>query len=143
MIRGMKKYLYAFLFGLATSNKALAASGCPDEIQNNVAVKGFKSVFSDQCLYSYEGWITATWEWTMVIMIPLSVLILTGAGILYMTSEGDSTRVTLAKKLIIGVVSGVGLLILARLLIVGIIGLDSATYDDYTLNIIKGLPWFV
>lgn len=65
---------------------------------------------------SYEAWFRVVWNWAMVIMIPISVVVLSVAGILYMTSEGDSNRVALAKRLVVGVLSGVGLLVLARLI---------------------------
>jgi preprotein translocase subunit Sec61beta len=43
-------------------------------------------------------------------------LLLSAAGIIYMVSGGDPTRVKLAKKIVVGVASGVGLIILARVI---------------------------
>lgn len=88
-----------------------------------VSASPFDTVLGVTCT-TYECWIQALWGWAMILMIPLSVLILSAAGVIYMISEGDSTRIGFAKKLIIGVFSGVGLLILARLLmtVVGIEG---------------------
>jgi hypothetical protein len=77
------------------------------------------------CLDSYEAWLNEVWGWSLRIMIPLSVLILSAAGVIYMVSEGDSSRISLAKKLIVGVVSGIGLLVLSRILLITILGEDS------------------
>lgn len=107
--------LWVFLFVFVPSS-ALAAAPCPPG--------QFRSVFGDECIGRYEDWIGQVWDWALIIMIPLSVLILSAAGVLYMVSEGDSNRIGLAKKLIIGVFSGVGLLVLARLLL-NIIGVEG------------------
>ncbi len=117
-IKKIKNHLIrvsVFLSFLATKT-VRAADDCPNG--------EFKSVISGRCVSSYEQWIAEVWGWAMMIIVPLSVLILSAAGVLYMTSEGDSNRIGLAKKLIIGVVSGVGLLVLARLLLVIILGED-------------------
>jgi hypothetical protein len=74
-------------------------------------------IFGGTCS-NYECWIGKVWDWSMTIMIPLSVLVLSVAGILYMLSEGDSNKVALAKRLVIGVVSGVSLLILAKFILI-------------------------
>jgi hypothetical protein len=83
----------------------------------------WQTVFEGKQCDSYECWMGEVWKWSMIIMIPLSVLVLSAAGVLYMVSEGDSNRIGLAKKLILGVFSGIGLLVLARLLLT-IIGVD-------------------
>jgi len=86
-----------------------------------LAATPFTTVFGGSC-DTWECWIQKVWTWSMGVLIPLSVLILTAAGVIYMTSEGDSTRIGLAKKMIIGVLSGVGILILGRLLLTIILG---------------------
>lgn len=91
----------------------------------SVAAASFSTVFGGTC-DSYECWIKKAWGWSMGILIPLSVLIFTAAGVIYMTSEGDSNRIGVAKKMILGVLSGVGLLILGRLLLIVIFG-DAST----------------
>lgn len=107
---------------------ARAGQECPkkdhDRKTETPEITGFKSVFGPECVYGYEGWMGEVWGWALMVMIPLSVLILAAAGVLYMVSEGDSNRIGLAKKLIIGVASGVGLLVLARLLL-NIIGVEG------------------
>lgn len=109
----MKKLALVFFINLFVSGPVFAS--CPD---------GFRSVISGRCITTYQEWIGEVWSWAMMIMIPISVLILSAAGVLYMVSEGDSNRISLAKKLIIGVFSGVGLLVLARLLLT-IIGVEG------------------
>lgn len=96
-----------------------------NEICDN-SVGQFKSYIYGGCLSSYEDWLKEVWGWAMRIMIPLSVLILSAAGVIYMISEGDSKRIELAKKMIIGVLSGLGLLILGRLLLVLLLGETGA-----------------
>lgn len=78
---------------------------------------------------TYEEWIQVVWAWALTIAIPLSVLILSAAGVIWMTSEGNPERITLAKRLITGVLSGLGLLILARIVLVNIIGIDSGKWN--------------
>jgi len=78
---------------------------------------------------SYEEWISVIWAWALVIAIPLSVLVLSAAGVVWMTSEGNPDRISFAKKLILGVFSGLGLILIAHLLLVNIIGLDTETWN--------------
>lgn len=131
MIRGMKKLFIriAPLAIAAIPGFATAAASCPPNPVSG-GPKGFSTIFSSTCVYSYEEWIVLVWNWAMGILIPLSVLIFIVAGTIYMTSEGDSNRVGIAKKMIIGVLSGVGLLILGRLLLIVIFG-DASTGGWY------------
>jgi hypothetical protein len=101
------------------------------------------TTFGGEDCDSYECWIGLTWNWAMLILVPLSVLILSAAGVIYMVSEGDSNRVALAKKMITGVASGVGLLVLSRVLL-AIIGVDDKAWNigETTLNIVRNI-WFV
>lgn len=85
----------------------------------------FRSMFTGGCIAGYDEWIKEVWRWALSIVIPLSTLMLTAAGIIYMTSGGNPEKVGLAKKLIIGVISGVGLLILSRALLYAI-GVSNA-----------------
>lgn len=78
---------------------------------------------------TYDEWIQVVWAWALAIAIPLSVLIVSAAGVIWMTSEGNPERITLAKRLITGVLSGLGLLILARIVFVNIIGINSGSWN--------------
>ncbi len=114
MIRGMKK-----IFLIAVTNSLFAATA--------FAAQEFETVFGKSC-DSYTCWINEVWNWAMMIIVPLSVLILSAAGVIYMTSEGDSNRVSIAKKMIMGVFSGVGLLILTKLILT-VIGVEDQSWN--------------
>lgn len=74
---------------------------------------------------SYDQWIGEVWKWALILVVPTATLVLTAAGVLYMTSEGDSSKMALAKKLVIGVVSGISILILARLILMITLGTEG------------------
>lgn len=96
--------------------------------KGNLVSQSWQTNFSGQNCSTYGCWISLVWNWAMLILVPLSVLVLSAAGVLYMTSEGDSNRVGLAKKLIIGVVSGVAILVLSKVLLT-IIGVDGQSWN--------------
>lgn len=84
----------------------------------------FTSMFGGTCS-DYACWIDKVWAWALTAMIPLSVLVTAVAGVIYMTSAGNPDRVSLAKKMIIGVLSGLGLIVLSRILLTFVIGVDN------------------
>lgn len=91
---------------------AFASGGCTGgQIYSTAANNGIGG-----CVSTYNQWIKSVWDWSLIILIPLSTLLLSAAGIIYMVSGGDPTRVKLAKKIVVGVASGVGLIILARVI---------------------------
>lgn len=94
--------------------------------QGDLSQPAWHTVFNNEEATSYQDWIKLVWNWAMAIMIPLSVLIFTAAGVIYTVSEGDSKRIEMAKRMIIGVVSGVGLLILSRVFLLVILGEEGA-----------------
>lgn len=114
----MKKIL-ALLFLSATPQIAFAAPNCP--------TGQFYDIFTNSCLSTYEQFINAAWNTGTAIIIPLSVVVITAAGVVWTTSEGDPKKIKLARKLIIGVLSGIGLIILSRVILVSILGLDPGT----------------
>ncbi|MDD3480926.1 MAG: hypothetical protein PHW75_01720 [Patescibacteria group bacterium] len=121
MKKTIKNIALSIAVNLMTFSYAFAGAagdGCTGEGE-------FRSVISGDCISTYEEWIVEVWGWAMGILVGLSVLILAAAGVIYMTSEGDSNRIGIAKKMIIGVVSGVGLLVLARLLLFIIFGQEG------------------
>lgn len=88
----------------------------------------FNTVFGAECdteINGYQCWIEQVWSWALTILIPLSVLVLSVAGVLYMTAGGDEKRVGTAKKMIWGALSGIGLIILARVMLVNVLGLQG------------------
>lgn len=118
----MKKILF-FLNYLLLPTQALAAQ-LQDNSSGGKAIGSFDTVFGVNCL-TYLCWIQEVWNWTLMIIVPLSVLIISAAGVIYMTAGGDEKRVGTAKKMIWGVLSGVGLIILARVLLINVVGIGS------------------
>lgn len=109
-----KKYSYV-LTGLGSvltvPNLAIAAApGC------------FDTVFGKQAC-SYEDWIKLVWPWALSIAVSLSIVMVAAAGMVWMTSAGNPDRITTAKKMITGALSGLALLVLARVFLVSILGL--------------------
>lgn len=91
------------------------------------AATGFKSMFcTGGTCNTYEDWINGVWNWSLAIIVPLSVLVIAAAGVIYTTSAGNPDKIGMAKKMIIGVISGIAILILARLLLVNVIGVSPA-----------------
>lgn len=85
----------------------------------------WSTIFGTEEVGSYSEWIGLVWNWALILLVPSATLVLTVAGVIYMTSEGDSGRMGLAKKLIIGVVSGVAVLILGRLILMVVLGQEG------------------
>lgn len=80
------------------------------------ATNNFKTMFGGTCS-DYLCWIEKVWNWSLIAIVPLSILVIAIAGFVYMISGGNPDRVSLAKKLIAGALSGLGLLILSGLLL--------------------------
>jgi hypothetical protein len=119
-------FVVSVFAALVPASHALAAAATPSAGWGSGCPWGqFKSMFTGTCLGDYKSWIVEVWRWAMAIIVPLSALMVTAAGVIYMTSGGNPQRVGLAKKIAIGVVSGIALLILARLLF-NILGITSA-----------------
>jgi hypothetical protein len=55
----------------------------------------------------------------MFILAPVVIVL---AGVIYMTSAGNPSRITLAKKLIYGALSGVAVIVLGRFFLTNILG---------------------
>lgn len=132
--------------GTTTAEPESQYTGTEGTPHDDLAISPWKTVFGGgETCDSYECWVRRVWNWTMLILIPLSVLVLSAAGVLYMVSEGDSDRVSLAKKLILGVFSGVGLLVLSRFLIFLMFGESGVNewwnVEETTLNIVRQI-WF-
>lgn len=111
---------------VADISKALITktSGSNSFSKNSVSVASttystsFKSMFcSGGTCANYDAWINGLWNWGLMIIIPLSVLMVAAAGVIYTTSAGNPDRIGIAKKMLFGVLSGVGLLILSKILL--------------------------
>lgn len=103
-------------------NVAVSIANAPKAIQpkassSSAGAGPFTSMFGKKCS-TYECWIELVWNWATAIIVPLAVIVIVAAGIIYMTSGGNPDRIGLAKKMIFGALSGVALLLLARVFLV-------------------------
>jgi hypothetical protein len=89
----------------------------------------FYSVFGHAYVCTYNDWFNLGWQWVAIVVVPLSGVMLVWAGFLWMTSAGDPEKIGTAKKIITGVVSGILLLVLARVFIVNVIGLPGGFWN--------------
>jgi hypothetical protein len=87
------------------------------------------TMFSNEACGDYKCWIEKVWAWATMIMLPLSIIMLIGAGALYATSAGNPDKISLAKKIIIGVLSGLALIVLARVLLINFVGLEGSQWN--------------
>ena len=86
-------------FALITTSFAAAASG-PD----------------------IKTWSESLFTWSQYIMVIIATAIFVLAGIIYTTSAGNPSRVSYAKKLIVGAVSALLVLFLGRFFLTNVIG---------------------
>jgi hypothetical protein len=93
----------------------LAIAACDPSTTTSPA---FCSMFcSGGTCANYNAWMSGLWNWGLAIIIPLSVLMIAIAGIFYTTSSGNPDKISMAKKIFFGVLSGLGILILSKLLL--------------------------
>ncbi len=69
-------------------------------------------------------WVSAVFSWSQNAVLVLAVAVIMVAGAIYMTSAGNTERIKLSKKLIVGALTGVGVLILGKFFIVYVVGLE-------------------
>lgn len=73
---------------------------------------------------AYENWFCGLWAYTADIILPLATIMIMAAGFIWTTSGGDPGKITKAKEIIWGVVSGLGFLLLSYILLKNVIGID-------------------
>lgn len=73
---------------------------------------------------TYEDFICKAWGWIATIILPVSILIIVFAGFLWMTSAGNPEKIGKAKEYLIGVASGLGLLVISYFLVNNVLGVD-------------------
>lgn len=61
---------------------------------------------------SVTDYVNQVLAWAYPVIGSIAVLMIIYAGYLYMTSQGNSDKINLAKEIIIGVITGIGLLFL-------------------------------
>jgi hypothetical protein len=87
------------------------------------AATSWTTIFGTNC-DSYQCWIKQVWGWAMGAAVTLSVFMVVIAGVLWTTSAGNPDKIGMSKKILLGVVSGLGLLVLARVFL-NILGLGN------------------
>jgi hypothetical protein len=66
----------------------------------------------------------AIFSWSQVAIIVLAVGAIVVAGIIYMTSAGNPKRIETSKKLIMGALTGVAVMVLGRLFLTKVVGVS-------------------
>ena len=72
-----------------------------------------------------NGFIKASFSYAQTAVLLLATVVITAAGVIYMSSAGNTKQIELAKKLIIGALSGVAVVILGK----------------FFLQYVVGVPW--
>jgi hypothetical protein len=90
--------------------------------------QSFYTMFGGSCS-TYQCWINKVWLWATAIMVPISIIMLVIAGVLWSTSAGNPDKITLSKKIIIGVISGIALIVLARVFMLNFIGINPDQWN--------------
>lgn len=122
IMKEMKKNIFTATFTLCMLTilflpSQLFAAGTPFYSQ-------FFGVICDDPAKIYNCWIREAWAWSTYLLFFLCPVVLIAAGYIYMTSQGNPDRISVAHKLVAGVFSGLGLLIFAYFLIHQVIGID-------------------
>lgn len=71
-------------------------------------------------------WIREVFKFSQTAILLLSTVVIITAGIIYMTSAGNTKQIELAKKLIFGALSGVAVIVLGRFFLTAVVGLPWA-----------------
>jgi len=69
-------------------------------------------------------WLGRVWQFSQVAILVLAVAATVTAGIVYMTSAGNPKLVAMAKKIIIGALSAVAVMVLGRFFLVNVVGVE-------------------
>lgn len=67
-------------------------------------------------------WVQKVWEWSSGAILIFSVGAVILAGIFWMTSTGDPKRIAFAKKLLLGAVSAILVIVLGKMFLTNFIG---------------------
>lgn len=67
-------------------------------------------------------WLRQVFDWSLGIILTLSVVIIMLAGFTYMTSTGNPARISTSKKMIWGALTAVAVMVLGRFFLKYVIG---------------------
>lgn len=83
-------------------------------------------LFSDiPCTSNGEAltcFVSRVWTFSQTAILVLAVVVVVIAGVIYMTSAGNPKQVEMSKKLIIGALSGVAVMILGKFFLTKVVG---------------------
>lgn len=83
-------------------------------------------LFSDiPCTSNGEAltcFVSRVWTFSQTAILVLAVAVMVIAGVIYMTSAGNPKQVEMSKKLIIGALSGVAVMILGKFFLTKVVG---------------------
>jgi hypothetical protein len=85
----------------------------------------FGGIFGASCT-DYNCWINAAWNWVATVSIPAAAVVIMIAGLIYSTSGGSPDKIGQAKKMIFAALSGIAILLLAKIFLVTFLGIDSS-----------------
>jgi hypothetical protein len=71
-------------------------------------------------------WMKQVFEFSQTAILLLATAVIVFAGIIYMTSAGNPKQIELAKRLILGALSGVAVIILGKFFLVSVVGVPTA-----------------
>ena len=106
----------------ATTKKAAAAATASSTASAGITIG---TIFGKACS-DYNCWINAAWNWVATVSIPAAATVIMIAGVIYATSSGNPDKIGQAKKMIFAALSGIIILLLAKIFLVFFLGVDSA-----------------
>lgn len=77
------------------------------------------------CIAEYGDlpcWINEVFKWSQGAILLLSTVVIIAAGLIYMGSAGNTKQIELSKRLIIGALSGVAVIVLGRFFLTYVVG---------------------
>ncbi len=89
-----------------------------------VTFRLFKNFSPDESVALTE-YIARVYKWSQGAILVLATAVIIAAGIIYMGSAGNAKQIELSKKLILGALSGVAVIVLGR----------------FFLQYVVGVPW--
>ena len=71
-------------------------------------------------------WLKQVFEFSQTAILLLATAVIVFAGITYMTSAGNPKQIELSKKLILGALSGVAVIVLGKFFLVAVVGVPMS-----------------
>lgn len=68
-------------------------------------------------------WVGKVFQFSQTAILLLATAVIVMAGVIYMTSAGNPKSIEMSKKLILGALSGVAVIVLGRFFLVSVVGI--------------------